>query len=276
LVLWQLGLPLDTPLDKPDASMAHGPTVVQAAAVRALVQRRIAARLPAAYLTGEAWLHGVPFLADARAIVPRSLIAELLVSGTLDCWLPQPPRRVLDLCTGGGSLAILAAMQWPGATVDGADLSADALAVASLNVQRHGLDNRVHLLLGDAWNPVSGRYDLVLCNPPYVPAASMRTLPPEYVAEPAIALAGGDDGMDFVRVLVRHAPEHMAAAAVLVLEVGHERGHFEVAFPDLEAVWLDTDAGGDQVCVLTRSALANRNKNHHPTGAPTGRPLPHP
>ena len=277
LVLWRLGLPLDTPLDDTDnEGQAGQPPVTQQQQilVRELLSQRIHTRLPAAYLTGEAWLQGVAFHADARAIVPRSLIAELLVSGALDYWLPEPPGKLLDLCTGGGSLAILAAMHWPGVQVHGADISQDALAVAQINLQRHGLDERIRLLLGDGCKPLDGPYDLVLCNPPYVNAASMQQLPPEYLAEPSLALAGGADGMDFVRALLRDLPAHMDTGAVLVLEIGHERAHFEAAFPGLEALWLGTSAGDDQVCAITRAAMAAGNTTH--TGAMCARQSPNP
>ena len=258
LVLWRLGLPLDE-LDE------HAERVLsadEAAAVDALVGERIASRRPAAYLTGEAWLQGVPFTVDERAIVPRSLIAEPLADGTIDAWLSEQTHRVLDLCTGNGSLAVLAALAWPGVTVDAADLSTDALAVARLNVDRHGLADRISLYQGDGLGAVAGRrYDLILCNPPYVNAASMAGLPPEYRAEPALALdgntGGGSDGMDFIRTLLRDAAAAMTDDAVLVLEIGHERTHFEHAFPTLEAAWLPTSAGDDQVLLLTREALAH-------------------
>ena len=255
LVLWKLGLPLDSELDGPASIADVAVTPQQQALVEDLFASRIASRQPAAYLTMEAWLQGVPFYVDQRAIVPRSLIAELLVGGELDYWLPPDSRRVLDLCTGGGSLAILAAKTWPDVALDAADFSADALAVAAINLDRHALAGRVRLLQGDGLAVVQGPYDLILCNPPYVNTASMEALPPEYRAEPALALAGGLDGMDFVRQLVRDAPRHMAAQAALVLEVGNERPNFEAAFPGLNAIWLDTSAGGDQVCVLTRAAL---------------------
>ena len=255
LVLWKLGLPLDSELDGPASIADVAVTPQQQALVEDLFASRIASRQPAAYLTMEAWLQGVPFYVDQRAIVPRSLIAELLVGGELDYWLPPDSRRVLDLCTGGGSLAILAAKTWPDVALDAADLSADALAVAAINLDRHALAGRVRLLQGDGLAVVQGPYDLILCNPPYVNTTSMEALPPEYRAEPVLALAGGLDGMDFVRQLVRDAPRHMAAQAALVLEVGNERPHFEAAFPRLNAIWLDTSAGGDQVCVLTRAAL---------------------
>ena len=263
LVLWQLGLPLDTELDGPRddpawvANQAVDPA--QQAQVAALLKARITLRKPAAYLTQEAWLQGVAFYVDERAIVPRSLIAELLVDGGIDYWLTEATQRVLDLCTGNGSLAVLAAMAYPEVRVDAADISADALAVARINVHKHGLQERIALLTSDGLSSVKGPYDLILCNPPYVNAKSMATLPPEYLAEPALALdgnrQGGSDGMDFIRALLRAAPAHMSEHAVLVLEVGNEREHFEAAFPDLEAVWLETSAGEDQVLLATREVL---------------------
>jgi ribosomal protein L3 glutamine methyltransferase len=166
---------------------------------------------------------------------------------------------VLDLCTGNGSLAVLAAMTYPDVSVDAADISADALAVARINVDRHGLQERISLLVSDGLANVRGPYDLILCNPPYVNATSMAALPAEYHAEPALALdgnaAGGSDGMDFIRGLLRDAPAHMSERGVLVLEIGNEREHFEAAFPRLGAIWLETSAGEDQVLLLTRDAL---------------------
>jgi ribosomal protein L3 glutamine methyltransferase len=218
------------------------------------VTQRIATRQPAAYLTGEAWLQGVPFHVDPRTIVPRSLIAEVLCEGALDAWLgPQEdrPARVLDLCTGNGSLAVLAALCWPQARVDGTDLSAEALAVAQRNVLRHELQERVSLRLGDGLAAAQGVYDLILCNPPYVNRSAMQALPPEYRAEPALALDGGTDGMDFIRPLLAQVAQHLHPGAALVLEIGHERAHFEAAFPALSPLWLSTSAGDDQVLLLT-------------------------
>jgi ribosomal protein L3 glutamine methyltransferase len=192
---------------------------------------------------------------DERVIVPRSLIAEPLAQGTIDAWLSDRTLHVLDLCTGNASLAVLAALAWPEVEVEASDLSEDALAVARINVDRHGLQDRITLLHSDGLAGVHGPYDLILCNPPYVNAASMAALPAEFLAEPALALAGGNDGMDFVRRLLHDAPARMSEDAVLVLEIGHERPHFEAAFPRLEAVWLDTSAGEDQVLLLTREAL---------------------
>ena len=259
LVLWRLGLPLDTPLDGPESAAELPVQAAQCEQVAALLSERIGTRKPAAYLTHEAWLQGVPFYVDERAIVPRSLIGELLahpeLGGGIDPWLGAHTARVLDLCTGNGSLAVLAAMVYPDVTVDAADISADALAVARINVDRHALQDRVRLIESDALASVPDRYDLILCNPPYVTAGSMAALPAEYQAEPSLALAGGADGMDFVRQLLREAPAHLQPEGVLVLEIGHERSHFESAFPALEAVWLDTSAGDDQVLLLTRDAL---------------------
>jgi len=251
LVLWQLGLPLDD-LDGA-ADMAVSPQ--QQDSVNELVAERIASRKPAAYLTREAWLQGVPFYVDERSIVPRSFIAELLADGSTDPWLGEHTKRVLDLCTGNGSLAVLAAMTYPEVAVDGADISPQALEVARINVDKHGLQDRVRLLQSDGLQSVQGAYDLILCNPPYVNAQSMAQLPAEYQAEPELALAGGADGMDFIRALLRDAPAHMSERAVLVLEIGNEREHFEAAFPRLEVVWLETSAGEDQVLLATRDAL---------------------
>lgn len=256
LVLWRLGLPLDSDLsDAPDSTAHRNVTAEEAAAVDALIDQRIQTRKPAAYLTREAWLQGVPFYVDERAIVPRSFIAELLADGSIDDFLGEHTRRVLDLCTGNGSLAILAAMAYPEVEVTGADISADALAVARINVDKHGLAQRVQLQISDGMESLPGPWDLILCNPPYVNAQSMSNLPAEYRAEPELALAGGTDGMDFIRRLLRDAPARMSEHAVLVLEIGNEREFFEAAFPTLPVFWIETSAGEDQVLLVTRQAL---------------------
>ena len=257
LVLWRLGLALNTPLDADDTdSQQNRPvTPAQLAQVATLFDERIATRKPAAYLTRQAWLQGVPFYVDERAIVPRSFIAELLADGSIDDFLGEHTRRVLDLCTGNGSLAVLAAMAWPDVEVTGADISPDALAVARVNVERHGLQDRITLQLSDGLAQLPGPWDLILCNPPYVNAASMAQLPAEYRAEPALALAGGTDGMDFIRQLLQDAPSRMSENAVLILEIGNERSHFEAAFGQLPVYWIDTSAGEDQVLLATRQAL---------------------
>lgn len=259
LVLWSRGLPLDTPLDGPDSEGNRPVTVADSAQAATLLEARISTRQPAAYLTHEAWLQGVPFYVDERAIVPRSLIAEVVVDGSIDYWLSESTHRVLDLCTGNGSLAVIAALSYPDTVVTGADLSADALAVARINVDRHQLQGRITLVESDGLRApelqARGPFDLILCNPPYVSADSMVALPAEHQAEPVLALAGGKDGMDFVRTLLAEVPAIMAPGSVLVLEIGNERNFFEAAFPNLEAVWLETSAGADQVMVITREAL---------------------
>lgn len=256
LVLWSLGMDLD-------ALEAHAKrelTAEEQAQAEALITRRIETRQPAAYLTKEAWLQNVPFYVDERSIVPRSFIAELLAdgegTGQLDAWLSDTTHKVLDLCTGNGSLAVIAALAYPEVSVDAADISDDALAVARINVDKHKLGKRITLVKSDLLNAVAGPYDLIVCNPPYVNAQSMAALPDEYRHEPALALAGGDDGMDLVRRILRDAPAKMSPAAVLVLEIGNERAHFEHAFRRLEVAWLETSAGDDQVLLVTREALA--------------------
>jgi ribosomal protein L3 glutamine methyltransferase len=253
LTLWALGLPLDSDL----SALAHTPVLdSDVAKVQALIERRISSRQPAAYLTREAWLQGVPFYVDERAIVPRSFVAEQIANGTFDAWLSEHTQRVLDLCTGNGSLAVLAAMAWPEVQVTGADISDDALAVARINVDKHGLQDRITLQLSDGLSACPGPWDLILCNPPYVNAQSMDRLPAEYRAEPELALAGGADGMDFVRRLLADAPAVLTEDGVLVLEIGNERAHFEAAFAGLPVEWLPCSAGDDQVLLLTREALA--------------------
>ena len=259
LVLWQLGLPLDSPLQGDGSVAQQVPTPGQQEQVSALLHSRIESRKPAAYLTHEAWLQGLAFYVDERVIVPRSLIAELLVSAAIDPWLDAATHRVLDLCTGNASLAVFAALAYPEVAVDAADISADALAVARINLDRYQLGERVRLLASDGLASVRGPYDLILCNPPYVSAQSMASLPPEYLAEPSLALdgnrGGASDGMDFVRQLLIDAPDHMSEQAVLVLEIGNERDNFEAAFAPIDAIWLETSAGEDQVLLLTRDAL---------------------
>ena len=267
LVLWQLKLPLDLDftedmlhiqeratalhlnLNVADISAAH----IQAC--QALIEQRIQTRKPAAYLTREAWLQGIPFYVDERSIVPRSFIAELISDGAFDAWLAETSHSFLDLCTGNGSLAVLCAMAYPEIEVTGADISKDALAVAKINVEQHQLSNRIQLVESDGLKGLTQTFDCIICNPPYVCEASMQGLPAEFKAEPLLALAGGTDGMDFIRELFLDLPDRMNHKAILVLEIGNEREHFEAAFPRLEAVWLETSAGEDQVLLVTKEAL---------------------
>ena len=254
LVLWQLGFAIDN-LDDVQNQVI---TPAQAADITLLVEKRISTRQPAAYLTREAWLLGVAFYVDERVIIPRSLIAELLFDESMDPWLGEHTNRVLDLCTGNGSLAVLAAMVYPDVAVDAADISPEALAVARINVDKHDLTGRISLIASNGLAACTGLYDLIICNPPYVNAASMAALPAEFRAEPSIALAGGDDGMDFIRRLFETVHHYMSENAVLVLEIGHEKRHFNQAFPELEPLWLGTSAGNEQVLLLTREQLALR------------------
>jgi ribosomal protein L3 glutamine methyltransferase len=240
LILEALRLPIDAFDPFADAKLLSA----ERRRLDELIETRAVTRKPAAYLVNRAYIQGVPFFVDERVIVPRSFIGELLFSGLVgDGGLiePESVSRVLDLCTGGGSLAILAARVFPGATIDAVDLSADALDVARRNVREHGLDDRVRLLQGDLFAPLKGeRYDLILTNPPYVEAAAAAAFPPEYAAEPQLAHVGGQDGLDIVRRIVRQARAHLKPGGALVCEIGQARPAFEAAFPELNAVWLDT------------------------------------
>jgi len=223
-----------------------------------LIDLRCEHRLPAPYLTHEAWLQGYAFHVDQRVIVPRSPIAELLMN-QLSPWVADPYEvtGILDLCTGSGCLAIIAAHQFPEAFVDATDISKDALDVANINVEQHGLKDRLNLHHGSLYDPlpVSAQYDLIISNPPYVNTASMLTLPAEYRHEPSLALAGGDDGMDLVRTIIEQAPAHLRDNGLLLIEIGHEKLFFEAAFPDLEPIWLDTATASDQILLLTKEQL---------------------
>ena len=257
LVLWQLGLPLDTDFtDDPQDVLVREAELIK---VQHLIAQRITTRKPAAYLTQEAWLEGVSFYVDERVIVPRSLIAEVLASGNIDPWLSADTKHLLDMCTGNGSLAILAALAYPEVQVIGSDVSAEALEVAHINMERHELQERLTWLQSDGFKNIQHKFDLILCNPPYVNSQSLATLPQEYVNEPALALDGGPDGMRFISRLLHEAPNYMQENAILVLEIGNEREHFEAAFPKIDVVWLTTSAGDDQVLLLTRQAIILNN-----------------
>ena len=267
LVLWQLKLPLDLDFTEDMLRIQERAkalnlnlnvadiSTAQLQACQALIEQRIQTRKPAAYLTQEAWLQGIPFYVDERSIVPRSFIAELISEGAFDAWLSETSHSFLDLCTGNGSLAVLCAMAYPEIEVTGADISKDALAVAKINVEQHHLSHRIQLVESDGLQGLTQTFDCIICNPPYVCEASMQELPAEFKAEPLLALAGGADGMDFIRQLFIDLPDRMNHKAILILEIGNEREHFEAAFPRLEAVWLETSAGEDQVLLVTKEAL---------------------
>jgi ribosomal protein L3 glutamine methyltransferase len=248
---------LHLPIDRLDPFMDARLTRDERELVLGMIERRINERLPAAYLTHEAWLGDYRFYVDERVIVPRSHIAELLRE-QLSPWIDDPwaVHRVLDLCTGSACLAILAAEAFPEAQIDAVDLSSDALAVAGRNVDDYDLASRVKLIPSDAFSGIQGqRYDVIISNPPYVNAESMSTLPEEYRREPQLALASGDDGLDFTRIILREAGEHLNPEGVLIVEIGHNRNELENAFPDTSFTWLDTSAGDQHVFMLRCTEL---------------------
>jgi ribosomal protein L3 glutamine methyltransferase len=248
---------LRLPMDRLDSCMDARLTAGERANALELIRRRVAERLPAAYLTHEAWLGDYRFHVDERVIVPRSHIAELLRE-QLSPWINDPwaVGRVLDMCTGSGCLAIIAAEAFPEAAVDALDLSPDALAVARLNVEEYGLEKRIRLIESDAFSAIPGeRYELIVANPPYVDAESMAGLPDEYRREPRLALEGGKDGLDFVRLLLAQAARHLKPDGLLIVEIGKHKDALERAFPRLSFVWLDTQAGESFVFMLRRKDL---------------------
>lgn len=223
------------------------------------IQERISTRKPLAYILGEVWLMGVPFYADERSIVPRSFIAELIADGTLDPWLPAG-GKALDLCTGNASLAILLALNCPDIDVSACDLSLPALALAARNLDRHHLSDRIDIYQGDLWDPLpepneDNLFDLIVCNPPYVNSNSMSRLPKEYLAEPELALAGGNDGMDIIRRILDGAKPFLAERGALVLEIGNEFEHFSKSFPDIPVTWIEVSAGEEQVLLIEAENL---------------------
>jgi ribosomal protein L3 glutamine methyltransferase len=253
LVLHALHLPPDRLEPFLDARLTHSERL----AVLDLLQQRVARRVPAAYLTGEAWLGGFRFHVDERVIVPRSYFAELLAHG-FEPWLDDTTEvgSALDLCTGSGCLAILMAHAFPDASIDAVDISPPALEVATRNVADHGMEDRIELVQSDLFAGLAGRrYDLIISNPPYVTAAAMDSLPAEYRHEPSLALAAGADGLDIVRRILADAPAHMNAGALLAIEVGHNRAIVEEALPDLPLTWVDTEGGEEKIFILRREDL---------------------
>lgn len=253
LILATLHLPVDRLEPFLDASLTHG----EAEDVLRAIERRVRERIPAAYLTREAWLAGHSFYVDERVIVPRSFIAELL-GEQLAPWIEDANAvsDALDLCTGSGCLAILAALAFPNARIDAADLSRDALDVAARNVADYGLGKRIALIESDLFAALAGRtYDLIVSNPPYVDAESVAVLPPEYRAEPALALGSGADGLDAARRILAAAKAHLKPGGLLVVEIGHNRAALEAAFPSLPFVWLETSSGDQFVFLLRREDL---------------------
>ena len=253
LLLHALSLPLDRLEPFLDARL----TQAERAHLEQLLARRIDQRVPAAYLTHEAWLGEFRFYVDERVLIPRSYIAELLPDGLMPyVGAPEKVATVLDLCTGSGCLAILFAHAYPMADVDAVDLSVDALTVAQHNVADYGLADRINLIRSDLFSNLSEKsYDLIVSNPPYVTALAMEELPPEHRHEPRLALAGGEDGLDAVRTIVSEAPRFLNPSGTLVVEVGHNRAAAELAFPRLPFVWLETAGSADSVFLLSREEL---------------------
>jgi ribosomal protein L3 glutamine methyltransferase len=248
---------LHLPPDRLDAFLDARLTHAEKAQVAAVFARRIDERVPAAYLTGEAWLGEFRFYVDPRVIIPRSFIAPLLPDG-LAPYVPNPDdvRKALDLCTGSGCLAILLAHAFPNADIDAVDISPDALTVAQRNVSDYGLADRINLLRSDLFAKLRDkRYDLIISNPPYVTATAMAALPPEFRHEPSLSLAGGVDGLDAVRAIIDAAPQHLNEHGVLVVEVGHGKDAVETTFPRLPFVWLATASDVDAVFLLQREDL---------------------
>jgi len=248
---------LKLPLDRLDPFLDTALTAEEIEAVRRVLRLRVEQRVPAAYLTNEAWLGDFRFYVDERVIVPRSYIAELL-RDDLSLWVKDPDSvgPALDLCTGSGCLAILLAQAFPNARVDATELSPNALAVAGKNVTDYGLDDRIRLVRGDLFAGLTGPYKLIVSNPPYVNADSMAALLPEYRAEPQMALAGGQDGLDIVRRIVSGAGAQLDQDGLLVVEIGHNREALERAFPRLPFTWLETSGGDGFVFLLTGAQLA--------------------
>ena len=256
LILHTLHLPLDQLEPFLDARLLKS----DIGAVLDVIERRAGERVPAAYITNEAWLGSYRFYVDERVIVPRSFIAELIPE-QLSPWIADPSSvsEILDLCTGSACLPILLADAFPGAQVDAVDISPDALEVAKRNVDDYGMHERIALYWSDLYDALPAKqYDLIISNPPYVNSDSMSRLPEEYRREPQIALAGGEDGMDLVRKIVAGAAQRLTPGGVLMVEVGHERGYAEAAFPDLELAWVSTSAGDDMVFTVTAEQLQNR------------------
>lgn len=262
LILHTLRLPIDRLEPWLDARLLPA----EKRSLKEIVERRISTRKPAAYLTNEAWIGSHSFYVDERVIVPRSYLGELLRDGLAGVVVEDIPiRRVLDLCTGSGCLAILAALAFPDAAVDASDISPGALAVAERNVGDYGLQDRISLLQSDLFEGLGKRrYDLILANPPYVSAAAIAAFPPEYAAEPAIAHAGGEDGLDIVRRILAHAAEHLNPEGALVAEAGAGREILEGEHPDLPFLWLDTAGSEGEVFALSRSSMPSGHRRGTP------------
>ena len=256
LILHTLHLPIDNLEPFLDACL----TEVEREDIREVFERRVNQRVPAAYITHEAWLGDLSFYVDERVLIPRSFIAQLLRERLVP-WVADPEcvTSALDMCTGSGCLAIMLAEAFPNADIDAVDLSPDALEVAERNVEEYGLNDQINLIQSDLFIQLGEQqYDVIITNPPYVNAPSMAELPPEYQAEPELALASGEDGLDHIRTILKHAAEHLYPKGILVAEIGHNRDELEAEFPHLPFTWLETDGSDEFVFILSKEQLNMR------------------
>lgn len=255
LVLQLLHLPQNLPLQTGDQLFHSRLTTAEKLGVLSMIMRRVNERIPAPYLTNQAWFCDLPFYVDERVLIPRSPFAEL-IKNRFDNWLTYEPLNILDLCTGGGCIAIALAYNFENAQVDAVDISTDALDVAEMNINEHGLADRVFPIQSDLMSALQGQqYDLIVCNPPYVDAEDMDDLPDEYHHEPELALAAGDDGLDLVDDILRQAPEHLTEGGWLFVEVGNSEVHMPAKYPDLPITWVEFEQGGSGVFAINKTDL---------------------
>ncbi|MDP5032650.1 MAG: 50S ribosomal protein L3 N(5)-glutamine methyltransferase [Paraglaciecola sp.] len=255
LVLQLLHLPQNLPLQTGDQLFHSRLTSVEKINVIAMILRRVNERIPAAYLTNQAWFCDLPFFVDERVLIPRSPFAEL-IKNKFDAWLTYEPVTILDLCTGGGCIAIALAYAFENSQVDAVDISSEALDVAEININEHGLAERVFPIQSDLMTALKGQsYDLIVCNPPYVDAEDMDDLPDEYHHEPELALAAGEDGLDLVDNILRQAPEFLAEGGWLFVEVGNSEVHMPIKYPDLPITWVEFENGGSGIFAINKTDL---------------------
>ena len=253
---------LNLPHDLSESQLNRALIASEQAAVRSLLEKRVKTRTPAAYLTGEAWFAGLPFYVDEGVLIPRSPIGELIVD-RFRPWLVRDPKNILDLCAGSGCIGIACARAFPRATVDTGELDARAMTLLRRNIRRHRLGRRVRALQSDLFQKFKGlRYDLIVSNPPYVPAARWKAMPAEHRHEPRLALVAGGDGMDIVQRILREAPDFLSPGGTLVCEVGGSVPEFNLRFPDLPVLWPEFEHGGDGVFIVSRNDLIIWNQKN--------------
>jgi ribosomal protein L3 glutamine methyltransferase len=255
LVLQVLHLPQNLPLQTGDQLFHSRLTLLEKQELFHLIQRRVEERIPVAYLTNQAWFCELPFFVDERVLIPRSPIGEL-IQNRFDAWLSFEPMSILDLCTGGGCIAVALAYAFENAQIDAVDISSEALDVAEININEHGLSERVFPIQSDLMTALVGQqYDLIVCNPPYVDAEDMDDLPAEFHHEPELALAAGVDGLDLVDDILRQAPEHLTEGGWLFVEVGNSEVHMPIKYPDLPITWVEFERGGSGVFAISKHDL---------------------